>query len=664
MSDIAPSDPSPPSAAALAALLGRAGEGALLVASDGRVTYANEAAARALGWAGDVLRGRRLIGELLTDGDVADRLSAAIAHLRAAGVRSTTFRAPLGEGVAEWEVCAAGTSVGVLIRRAGDGGAAGTASAGRTTAALVPPPGSREAVADLAFGPLADEVPVGVILCDAHGLVVYANPQLGVTTGRATRELKGAGLARAIHADDLPRVAEKWRAFIEAGAPDLRDSYRVVRRSGEERTVSVVVRCVRERDGAVAGFVAIVEDVTDALRAADDARKSQRLEAIGQLAGGLAHEFNNLLTIIRGNLAFARAGVVPGSAVHEDLAEVDRAAERAAALVRQLLAVARRQILRPLPLDVRTVVRDAIPRLRALCAADMLLDVTMVREPCVVRADAAQLQQVLSNLVANACDAMPGGGTIGIETHLVTLDARMAREWGGLDVGTYVRLTVRDTGVGMEEATRARAFEPFFTTKPPGAAMGLGLAVVHGIVAQSGGAVRVESAPGRGTAVTALLRRIGEGAERATIDLVPGGAETVLVAEGSPALRAALARLLAARGYAVEAVASAAEALDRVRAGAPALVVAGGTLAEADAATIAWAMRDHAARTPLVLVTRLGDAHDRDGHGHGHGHGNGHGNGDGDAPATWHIRAPVLGRELLAVVRAALDAELERVEAS
>jgi PAS domain S-box-containing protein len=489
---------------------------------------------------------------------------------------------------------------------------------------------------------------VGVLLCDPAGLVVYANPRAGEIAGRVPGELLGTGLASAIDRGDMARVVEAWRAFVVGDAPVLRVEYRVLRRSGELRTVHAQLRRLPAPDGRALGFVAVLDDVTEALRADEAMRRAERMEELGQLAGGLAHEFNNLLTIIRGNLAFARGGLPPGSTAHDDLGEVDRAAERAGLLVRQLLALGRRQVLRLERVDVRAVVRDVTPRLRALCRPEVLLDVVWSAEPGVVRADAVQLAQVVANLVANACDAMPHGGTVSVDTGTATLgDDAASRAWGALPAGAYARLTVRDTGTGMDDAARARAFEPFFSTKPHGTGMGLGLPVAYGIVTQSGGGMRVESAPGRGTVVTVLLPLLAHEITEWPMEPVPGGSEVVLVAEASPALRGALARLLAAAGYAVEGVSTAADAVARARGGAYALLLCAAALPDGGGAAVAARVRRAHASLPVLLVAR------DDGEAASAAHAAA--SADGGPPTTWVLRAPLLGREVLATVRAALD---------
>ena len=269
------------------------------------------------------------------------------------------------------------------------------------------------------------------------------------------------------------------------------------------------------------------------------------------LAGGIAHDFNNLLAVISGyaDLLSTRAAAVE----HRSWAgEIRGAAARGAALVRQLLAFSRRQQLTAEPLDLNDVVSGMEAMLRRLIGEDIELIVASDPALPAVHADATQIEQVLLNLAVNARDAMPEGGRLAVETRAIEL-ARPPRE--GLPAGSYVRLSVADSGRGMDTDTQARISEPFFTTKPEGEGSGLGLATVHGIVTQSGGAITVSSAPGRGTTFDVLLPATDLAAEPKRPDQTPaagaGAGETILLAEDEPMLRELAALLLTEAGYTV-----------------------------------------------------------------------------------------------------------------
>lgn len=281
---------------------------------------------------------------------------------------------------------------------------------------------------------------------------------------------------------------------------------------------------------------------------------AQRAEGIGALAGGIAHDFNNLLSVILGFTEMATDQLPEGSSAREDLAEAIRAAERAAALTGQLLAFSRKQNLKPVALDLNEVTRNATGMLRRIVGEDIRLVEDLAPQLGLVLADPTQVQQVIVNIVANARDAMPAGGTLQITTANVA---------GGPDgwlspvvTGRGVMLAFRDSGMGMDHETLDRIFEPFYTTKGPGKGTGLGMATVFGIVRQSGGDIRVESAPGEGTTIRVLLPRLeaadgpGEivGRQRPSRD---HGWETILVVEDEPAVRTLAARMLRAAGYTV-----------------------------------------------------------------------------------------------------------------
>jgi two-component system cell cycle sensor histidine kinase/response regulator CckA len=286
----------------------------------------------------------------------------------------------------------------------------------------------------------------------------------------------------------------------------------------------------------------------------DQLRQSQKMEAVGQLAGGIAHDFNNLLMAIMSNAELAALELAPGSPVGSHIDEIKSASRRARALTQQLLAFSRKQMLQPKVLDVNAVVRESEQILRRLIGENIGMNVVAEPHPARVRADQGQLSQVLMNLVVNARDAMPHGGHLTIETANHTVDAAQAQAHRGLKEGDYVALRVRDTGIGMDEDTKARIFEPFFTTKPPGQGTGLGLSTVYGIVKQSGGYIAVDTNMNGGTTFTMLLPQVHEMLEPAPTPAVvpeasPSSRGTVLLVEDEASVREATKRMLRKFGF-------------------------------------------------------------------------------------------------------------------
>jgi two-component system cell cycle sensor histidine kinase/response regulator CckA len=315
------------------------------------------------------------------------------------------------------------------------------------------------------------------------------------------------------------------------------------------------------------GGVFFVLDLTALRRVQEQLHAAQRMDAVGRLAGGVAHEINNALQAVIGFAAFALRAVAPEHPARDDLAEVDRAARRAATITQQLLAFGRRQVLRPESLDLNVLVAEFTPVIRRALGPEHGLVVREAATPVPVVADRGQLEQVLLNLVLNARDAMPGTGTLTIRTGRVAVPPPGADgAAAALRPGLYGVLEVIDTGHGMDAGTRSRVFEPFFTTKEPGSGTGLGLSVVHGIIAQSGGTVLVVSEPGFGAAFTVLLPEAGgrQAAGQQDDDLpaaVGAGHEMVLVVDDDPMVLDVTRRALTEHGYRVLAATSLSDAL-------------------------------------------------------------------------------------------------------
>ena len=336
-----------------------------------------------------------------------------------------------------------------------------------------------------------------IIVAEADGRITLFNPAAEQMFRCPAHEAAGQHLERF-----LPELL--LRTDSGAGPPTPSETLELGKRSdGELFPVEATISRVEGIDRGC--FTVIVRDVTDRRRLEAELLHAQRMEAVGRLAGGVAHDFNNLLTIISGYTELLLGEMEQDNPLREPVSVIRQAGEQAAALTQQLLAFSRRQIVQPRRLDVNRVVSDVTRMLQRVIGEDVELVTDLEPGTSNVRADPRQIEQVLMNLAVNARDAMPQGGTLRIETATVTLDAQEVRFLPGAPAGAYLRLSVSDSGCGMDEATRARIFEPFFTTKEIGKGTGLGLATVYGIVKQADGHLHVSSEPGRGTSFQVYL---------------------------------------------------------------------------------------------------------------------------------------------------------------
>ncbi|MBX9622319.1 MAG: PAS domain S-box protein [Gemmataceae bacterium] len=356
------------------------------------------------------------------------------------------------------------------------------------------------------------------------------------------------------HHDDRGRVADAWRAALAREEP-FEVEYRLRRADGEWRQVAVRAVPVPDGAGRVEEWVGLTEDVTDRRRLEDQYRQGQKMEAVGRLAGGVAHDFNNLLTVINGNAELVLEFLRPDDPARALVEDVRRAGDRSAGLTRQLLAFSRREVVAPRVLDPNAVVRDLERMLRRVIGEDVRLEAALCPDAGHVRADRGQLEQAVLNLVVNARDAMPTGGTLTVATRAAEVNGRPLPGAPAVPPGGYVVLTVRDTGCGMTDEVRARVFEPFYTTKGVGQGTGLGLAVVHGVAERAGGGVAVESAPGAGSAFHVYLPRVNDPTpppkSRSALLEAPRGTETVLLVEDEAAVRTLSRAVLEGAGYTV-----------------------------------------------------------------------------------------------------------------
>ena len=405
--------------------------------------------------------------------------------------------------------------------------------------------------------------PLAIFTFDPAGKVNTWNAAAERLFGWRASEVLGH-LLPAIAPDQLGEFREHHRAVLE-GRSYVDLEVRWQRRDGSPLTLSLAIAPLYEGLSEVRGVITLAADLTERKRLESQLRQSQKMEAVGQLAGGVAHDFNNLLTAIMGFTSLLLQAVPPDDPKHEDLLEIDRAASRATELTQQLLAFSRRQMLKPTLLDLNAVLSDTMRMLGRLLGEHIELGILPETGLGVVRADRGQIEQVLISLAVNARDAMEGGGKLTLETRNVTLDQAYANQHPGATEGDFVMLAVTDTGSGMSPATQARIFEPFFTTKERGKGTGLGLSTVYGIIKQSGGTIYVYSEPGRGTAFKIYLPRVMAPAPaEVPVPVRPAnvrGTETVLVVEDEGGVRSLICRVLQTYGYTVLEAENGGEAL-------------------------------------------------------------------------------------------------------
>ena len=367
-----------------------------------------------------------------------------------------------------------------------------------------------------------------------------------------------------VHPQDRDEMLETMAKANRSGA-DFSVQHRALRPDGTVRWLSGAGRIILGEHGEPVRGVGISLDITERRALEEQFRQAQKMDAIGQLAGGVAHDFNNLLTVILGFSELLLADRDPNDRRQADIAEIQRAGTRAAGLTRQLLAFSRKQIIEPMLLDLNEVVAAFQVMLGRLIGEDVKVTLVLQHDLAPVKADRGQVEQVIMNLALNARDAMPRGGALTIETANVELDENYTKTHLAVIPGAYVALTVTDTGIGMAPEVQARLFEPFFTTKEVGKGTGLGLATVHGIVMGSGGSVHVYSEVGRGTSVKVHFPSAT--AAEAVIEAPPPvspphvGPHTILVVEDADGLRELTKRLLERQGYTVLLAANADDAL-------------------------------------------------------------------------------------------------------
>ena len=423
------------------------------------------------------------------------------------------------------------------------------------------------------FRQIYDETPIGYHELDTRGRIVRVNRTELEMLGYPVEEMLGQPVWKFVLEEETTRHVIMAKI---AGDVSFHETFERTYRRKDGTTLPVLVkdRVIRDKGGRIIGIRSTVEDITERRRSEEALRKSeeqlrqwQKVEAIGRLAGGIAHDFNNLLMTIKGCSEILLQECDAQDPRREEAEEIQKAAERATSLTRQLLAFGRRQILQPQVLDLKKVVTNMNKMLQRVIGEDIQLLTVLEPKLRPVKVDPGQIEQVIMNLAVNARDAMPRGGRLTIETANIFLDEDYAQRHVSVKPGSYVMLAVSDNGCGMDQETQSHLFEPFFTTKEKGKGTGLGLSTVYGIVKQSGGNIWAYSELGRGTTfkiylpmVTQAVKEKYARTERRRTSA--RGAETILLVEDEKAVRMMIRKTLQSKGYTVLEAQHGQEALD------------------------------------------------------------------------------------------------------
>ena len=540
-------------------LLDESQDGILLLdPAEGRIVDGNHTAWQLIAGGREPLAGTSLLE--LVPSDARPRLEDA---LRSSAATSFTLEIPSQAGARFLEL---------VIRPATFHGRAFAVLMARDVSARV---ASERALreSEQRFRALVEQAPDAIFLADRAGGVLDANPAACLSLGYAKEELLRLNV-RDIEAMDEAHLTSLHEGVLASGPRTVASAHR--RKEGS--TFPVEVRVTAVRGAATDMFLAVVRDVSERVRMEETLRAkeqqllhAQRLESVGRLAGGVAHDFNNALTVILAGAEELSRDLRRGSLPDLEIVEEIRAAgERARDLTRQLLAFARRQVIAPVPVDLNSLARGTEKLLRRVLREDVDLVVALQPALWSVRCDPGQIEQVILNLAVNARDAMPNGGRLVVSTANVEVDERLTSSRPWMRAGRYVRLSIHDSGEGMAPDVKAHLFEPFFTTKPMGKGTGLGLATVYGIVKQSDGYILVESEPGHGTTFDLFFPPVPEPAasiERGPQPSAAGGTERILVAEDDPHVREVTVRSLRGAGYTVVVARDGRDALDVVERG-------------------------------------------------------------------------------------------------
>lgn len=406
----------------------------------------------------------------------------------------------------------------------------------------------------------SDDAIIGIAL---DGSILSWNQGATHIYGYVAEEIQGEPIAGLFTSDGLDQLQTNIET-LRRGESVSRYETRGLTSTGTTIEIAVTMSPIQTMNGCLEGASAIIRDISNQKQLQKEFFLSQKMEAVGRLAAGVAHDFNNLLTVVTGYSSLLLSELKETDRTYAEISEISKAGERAASLTRQLLAFSRKQVLQPRVLDLNSIVDDMDRMLQRVIGEDIDLIVLLDGNIWSVKADPAQIEQVIMNLAVNARDAMPKGGKLTIETSNIHLQETLTRRHLDIPPGAYVTLSVTDTGIGMDTETQARIFEPFFTTKDQGEGTGLGLSTVYGIVQQSGGTILVYSELGHGTTFKIYLPRVEASPARPSSPPVihyPRGSETILVVEDEDAVRILVCSILQKQGYTVLWASNASEAL-------------------------------------------------------------------------------------------------------
>jgi PAS domain S-box-containing protein len=538
-------------------ILDAVGEGIYGIDLAGMVTFANPAAAQMIGWEQEALLGEHHsllhhgIGHIKQCPEADCPIYAALVAGQTRQVTDETFWRKDGTSFPVEYISTPIREAGALVG-----------------AVVIYRDISERKLAEEQFTKLSQAVmqsPVPMVITDVSGKVEFVNPKFTQMSGYEAGEMVGANTGLLKAGKTRVEVYQSLWSTITSGsvwAGDIQNRHK----NGDLYWVHTTISPLRNAAGSISHYMAFLESMTERKQLEEQLRQAQKMEAIGQLAGGVAHDFNNILTVIMGFGQLLQHGMSVDDPKRSHLKQILDASDKASHLTSSLLAFSRKQIMMLQLVELNDLARKHTKFLGRIIGEDLTLRTDFGVEALPVMADSGQIEQVLMNLATNARDAMPGGGVLTISTQSVQLDEEFYRQHGYGEGGPYALLTISDTGAGMDAETRDKIFEPFFTTKEPGRGTGLGLSIVYGIVKQHGGYITIVSQPGVGTTFSIYLPLSGADLEELAAkpaSLAPlGGQETILVVEDDPMVRHMVDSVLKAYGYRVLLAGNGEEAIE------------------------------------------------------------------------------------------------------